>query len=90
LLSLFIIIAALTLIAQFVYKMKDIMPGKFNFNLPLFFLHLFIMILDTGLRFSGVILKYKTKVPIDPLKVLQSEVFDAKLSIFYCCTDFVL
>jgi hypothetical protein len=49
---------ALTMIACYVHAMQKRQPGKFQFNLPLFALHLFMMWIDTAMRIIGATLKY--------------------------------
>ena len=84
-LSLLLMTIALAMIYWYLKKLQTV--GKFAFNLPLFFLHLGIMLFDTTIRITGDVYKYKSSKPLD---ILTYEIEEAKLSIFFAVSTFVL
>lgn len=59
--SLLFMSVALVMIACYVHRMQQIMPGKLTFNLPLFALHGFMMSIDCAMRITGDAQKYGHK-----------------------------
>ena len=51
--------SAMTMIIVFARKVQRMQPGKLKFNIPLFLLHLTLMMIDAVIRITGDWLKYR-------------------------------
>lgn len=72
--------SAMTMIIVFARKVQRMQPGKLKFNIPLFLLHLLLMLIDSVIRVTGDWLKYRNH---NKLEILAYLIQEARLGIVF-------
>jgi hypothetical protein len=72
--------SAMTMITVFARKVQRMQPGKLKFNIPLFLLHLTLMMIEAVIRITGDWLKYRKHDKLEEIAYLIQE---ARLGIVF-------